>query len=74
MATESPGAGAANATSYSNSGLTAATTYEYRIFAVNAAGDSSASNTSSASTNSEGGGGAANATINQLNVGTLHIP
>lgn len=37
-------------TSYSNTGLSAATTYSYRLFAVNAAGDSPASNTSSATT------------------------
>lgn len=64
---------AANATSYSNTGLTPATTYEYRVYAVNVAGDSTASNTDTATTNSEGGG-AANATINQFNVGTLVIP
>jgi parallel beta-helix repeat protein len=65
---------AANATSYSNTGLTPATTYEYRVYALNAAGDSTASNTDSATTDSEGGGGGdANATIQTLNVGTLNI-
>ena len=41
---------AANATSYSNTGLTASTTYRYRVFATNATGSSTASNTASATT------------------------
>jgi len=41
---------AANATSYSNTGLTASTTYYYRVFATNATGSSTASNTASATT------------------------
>ena len=64
---------AANATSYNDTGLTPATTYEYRVYAVNIAGDSTASNTASDTTNSEGGGGAS-ATIQTLNVGTLTLP
>jgi len=43
---------AANATSYSNTGLTASTTYFYRIRATNAAGDSAYSNEVSATTQS----------------------
>jgi Fibronectin type III domain len=41
---------AANATSYSNTGLTSATTYYYMVVANNAGGDSTASNTASATT------------------------
>lgn len=41
---------AANITSYSNTGLTASTTYTYRLFATNATGSSTASNTASATT------------------------
>ncbi|MFH1377354.1 MAG: nucleoside hydrolase-like domain-containing protein, partial [Planctomycetota bacterium] len=44
----------ANATSYNNSGLTASTTYSYRIIALNAGGESSASNTATATTQSGG--------------------
>gem|GEM_PF-805854 len=40
----------ANAASYSDSGLTASTTYYYRVHAFNAAGDSAYSNTASATT------------------------
>ncbi len=40
----------ANATSYSNSGLSASTTYYYRVRAYNSAGDSGYSNTASATT------------------------
>ncbi len=40
----------ANVTSYSNTGLTASTSYSYRVRAYNAAGDSAYSNTASAVT------------------------
>jgi cysteine-rich repeat protein len=39
-----------NATSYTNSGLSAATTYYYKVYAYNSAGDSSASNIANATT------------------------
>lgn len=45
-----------NVESYSNTGLTAATTYYYRVHAVNAAGNSGNSNTANATTQSGGGG------------------
>ncbi|MDD5466128.1 MAG: SH3 domain-containing protein [Candidatus Omnitrophica bacterium] len=52
---------AANAESYTDSGLTASTSYSYYVKAVNAAGDSAASNTATAITsatqNNTGGGG-----------------
>ena len=41
---------AANATSFSNTGLTASTTYHYRLRATNASGDSTNSNTANATT------------------------
>ena len=41
---------AANVTSFSNTGLTASTTYHYRVRANNSAGDSAYSNTSNATT------------------------
>jgi len=40
----------ANVTGYSNTGLSAATSYSYRVWATNAAGDSEFSNTASATT------------------------
>lgn len=46
---------AANATSYSNTGLTAGTTYFYRLRSYNASGNSSYSNEASATTNTSGG-------------------
>jgi hypothetical protein len=45
------------ATSYSSSGLTASTTYYYKIEAVDAAGTSAASAQASATTSASGGGG-----------------
>lgn len=53
---EIAGSIAANATSYSNTGLTASTTYFYRIRSYNTAGNSSYSNEVSATTTSSGGG------------------
>jgi hypothetical protein len=44
----------ANATSFSNTGLSAATTYYYRVRATNGSGDSANSNTASATTSSTG--------------------
>jgi hypothetical protein len=52
---EIAGSIAANSTSYSNTGLTAGTTYFYRIRSYNAAGNSSYSNEISATTSSTGG-------------------
>jgi hypothetical protein len=56
---------AANATTYHDTGLAAATSYSYRICATNAAGDSAFSNTITATTFSagEGGGGGGNGGI-----------
>jgi hypothetical protein len=45
-----------NVTSYQNTGLTAATTYYYRVKATNSAGDSGYSNVANATTQSSGGG------------------
>lgn len=47
----------ADATQYSDTGLSAATNYTYRVKASNAAGDSPLSNEASATTQSSGGGG-----------------
>ena len=48
----------ANATSATDTGLSASTTYYYRVKATNASGDSSWTSTASATTNSDGGSGA----------------
>ncbi|TDJ71940.1 MAG: hypothetical protein E2O39_07525 [Planctomycetota bacterium] len=48
---------AADSTSYSDSGLAAATQYFYRVRAVNGSGSSAYSNTASATTLPDGGGG-----------------
>ena len=53
--TEIASAIAANTTTYSNTGLTASTTYFYRIRSFNAAGNSSYSTETSATTSSTGG-------------------
>ncbi|RMG28706.1 MAG: T9SS C-terminal target domain-containing protein [Bacteroidetes bacterium] len=47
----------ANVTSYTDNGLSAATTYSYRVYAFNVDGNSVVSNTASATTNTPGGGG-----------------
>ncbi|HYG77380.1 MAG TPA: fibronectin type III domain-containing protein [Planctomycetota bacterium] len=47
----------ANATAYSSSGLSAATTYYYRVRASNSAGDSAYTSVASATTDSDGTGG-----------------
>jgi thermitase len=49
---------AANTTSYQNTGLAASTTYRYRVFASNSAGNSGYSNTASATTQAGGVSGA----------------
>ena len=54
---------AANATSYSNLGLTAGTNYVYRVLAFNAGGNSNYSNEASATT--QGGSGNTNLALNQ---------
>jgi hypothetical protein len=63
---------AANVITYSNTGLTPSITYDFRVFAVNGSGDSTASNTATATTASVGGGNGTG-TIQTLNVGTLNI-
>ncbi|GAB4408083.1 MAG: hypothetical protein OHK0039_10990 [Bacteroidia bacterium] len=55
--TEIGGSLAASATSYSATGLTASTTYYFRVRASNSAGNSGYSNTANATTQSGGGGG-----------------
>lgn len=52
---EIAGAIAANTTTFSNSGLTASTTYYYRVRSYNSAGNSTYSNEASATTGSAGG-------------------
>jgi hypothetical protein len=64
--TEIAGSIAANTTSYSNTGLTAGTTYFYRIRSYNAAGNSSYSSEISATTSSSGGSLPANV-LNLIN-------
>lgn len=46
-----------NATSYANTGLTASTTYYYRIRAINGSGNSSYTSVANATTSAGGGGG-----------------
>lgn len=61
------GMAAANAVSYSDNGLSASTTYYYRVRSTNSAGDSTAySNESSTTTLAGGGGGGA--------LGTVQLP
>lgn len=58
-----------NTTSYSDVGLSAATTYYYRVTAYNSVGNASVSNTALATTLSGGGGGGGgNATIHVDNI------
>ena len=47
----------ANLTSYSNTGLSASTTYYYRVRAYNMTGDSTQSNEAEATTSADDGGG-----------------
>lgn len=47
----------ANATSFANTGLAAATTYHFRVRAYNTGGNSAYSNTANATTQTSGGGG-----------------
>jgi len=58
-------------TSYSNSGLAAATTYTYQVKAFNGNGSSADSNTASATTQS-GGGGTAAITVDSVTVTTVN--
>lgn len=53
----------ANSTSYTDNGLSASTTYTYRVAARNSAGTSSWSNQASATTDPGGGGGCTTVTI-----------
>lgn len=55
--TDVSGVLAANTTQYDDTGLTAETQYFYRVFAVNASGDSDPSSTVDATTQAAGGGG-----------------
>jgi hypothetical protein len=66
---------AVNVTNYSNIELTPATTYDYRVYAVNGVGDSTVSNTATATTPAGGGGGgpSGTATIGTLNINTMNI-
>lgn len=65
--TEIAGSLAANTTSYSATGLTASTTYHFRVRASNANGNSAYSNTANATTpaNSGGGGSPTNLSLNK---------
>ena len=53
----------ANAASYTDTGLTASTTYYYRVKATNASGDSAWTSTASATTQGSGGGGASGSAL-----------
>lgn len=63
---------AANATTFSNTGLSASTTYFYRIRSFNAAGNSSYSNEASATTT--GGGGSLPANVLNLTNWKITLP
>ncbi len=64
----------ANATSYSVTGLTASTTYSYRVNASNTAGTSGNSNVASATTDANSGGGTGTSvTVGSITVSTVGI-
>jgi hypothetical protein len=62
----------AGVTSFQNTGLTASTTYYYRVLAFNADGDSAYSNEASATTQS-GGGGATTMHVDSISVAIVYV-
>ena len=69
------GTAAANATSYSDTGLAASTSYSYRVRASNGGGDSAYSNTASATTQAGATVPAAptNLTATAISLSLIHI-
>lgn len=67
------GTASADATSYSDSGLAASTTYYYRVRARNAGGDSAYSSEASATTSEASGGGSGSASAQSATVGAVSI-